>query len=850
MIAAEFGYFIYLIITIIGAALLLLGFEKYARKIFVLTTAFGFCGLLLTFSPTTVIQSLSSDYVLYMRINTFTSHITAFIGSVVLLFISYRRRFPHDGFLYLMVALGLLVVNALVALVGNTTIMGEVWNIVPGDSFATTLLKFCVSGMILLIALHREFFDRIKNRDSVIAGSLGLAMLILFTIFSFKIQTDEFAILENSQYTFQSTFRQSVKESLDMQVKPLKFLLQIKEEASSKPYERSVDAARSVLATDEPFLSLTLFNLKLDPVWAVKKADVKSSDASLVAAIREYRNELDAGEIILSSTRSLERRGQIEIVLPYFRRGLISSYLVAILDFEKVIQRVEKNFLDPDFAYQLATVDGDTLIDHKDRNPYPWFTKKVKFEYYKKQFVLTTFPHFSGALSLVSVLPKVSLLLIFALSIFLAQLAYLYRKMVVSYDEIEQLVHARTQELEEAKVKAEVANDAKTQFLANVSHEIRTPLNVVMGVVDLLEDTSLSVAQKKYTNMLKLSGNNLLRLVNDILDLSKIESGQVVLEEASFNLQNLVEEITELFKIKAMEKGLKVSLNVDGLSHKQYMGDSHRIKQIITNLLANAVKFTDNGEVSLTVANEDENVVLRVTDTGIGIPSDRISQVFERFMQVDSSTTRRRTGAGLGLSIVSKIVEMMKGNISARSELGKGSEFCVTLPLRQVQEVEIPLKDLVALKAENKVGQVPLRILVTDDASENRELIKLFLKKTEYSITEAENGEVALNKFKKERFDLLLMDMQMPVMDGYTATQKIREHELATKMQKTMIVALTAHALKEDREKCTRVGCDEYLAKPISKKDLLELLNRVELVVQAKPVHQEIGQASGEKSAT
>lgn len=850
MIAAEFGYFVYLTVTLIGAGLLLLGFDRYARKILMLCTAFGFFGLLVTFSPTAVIQSLSSDYVLYMRINTFTSHITAFIGAAVLLFISYRRRFPHDGFMYLMVALGLIVVNVLVAVVGNTTLMGDVWRSVPGDSFSTTLLKFCVSGMILLIALHRDFFDRIRNRDSLIAGALGLSMLVLFTIFSFKIQTDEFAILENSQYTFQSTFRQSVKESLDVQVKPLKLLLQIKEEASSKPYERSVDAARGVLATDEPFLSLTLFNLKLDPVWAVKKADVRSSDKALVSAIQEYRQELDAGEIVLSSTRSLERQGQIEIIVPYFRKGLVSSYLVAILDFEKVIQRVEKNFLDPDFAYQLATEDGDTLIDHKDRNPYPWFTKRVKFEFYKKPFILTTFPHFTGALGLVSVLPKVSLLLIFALSIFLSQLVYLYRKMVISFDEIEQLVHARTQELEEAKVKAEIANEAKTQFLANVSHEIRTPLNVVMGVVDLLEDTSLSAPQKKYTNMLKLSGNNLLRLVNDILDLSKIESGQVVLEESSFNLQSLVEEITELFKIKAMEKGLQMELSIEGLRHKQYLSDSHRIKQVITNLLANAVKFTDSGKVSLKVFNEGNDVIVTVRDTGIGIPEERISQVFERFVQVDSSTTRRRTGAGLGLSIVRKIVEMMEGSISAKSELGKGSEFRVRLPLQKVKEVPSAAKDVHALKPDHEGGQLALKILVTDDSYENRELIKLFLKKTPYEIIEAENGEVAFEKFKKERFDLILMDMQMPIMDGYTATQRIREYETDRMLQKTMVVALTAHALKEDREKCTRVGCDEYLAKPISKKDLLELLARVELVVQTQSIHQQVGQTSSQKSAT
>ncbi|MBF0587659.1 MAG: response regulator [Magnetococcales bacterium] len=407
--------------------------------------------------------------------------------------------------------------------------------------------------------------------------------------------------------------------------------------------------------------------------------------------------------------------------------------------------------------------------------------------------------------------------------------------------------------MRDAKEEAERANLAKSVFLAHMSHEIRTPLNAILGMGELLMENAENSEQRQYLNSSQKASKALLNLIGNILDFSKIEAGQLKLETIPFDLRELLEDAAHVTAFLAQDKGLLLQRKVAPAIPHWVMGDPVRIKQILINLIGNAIKFTPEGEVTLAADLTEKNSVhFTVRDTGIGIPLERQSAIFRPFSQADLTTTRRFGGAGLGLNICAKLVEQMGGRIWLESLPEEGSAFQFVLPLPLAPADRIPrkrppfpgLNDLALLDEDRPHGSSrpshdeahatrqqgltphtpPLEILLVEDAEDNRLLIKAYLKKTAHRITMAENGLEAVKAFRAQRFDLVLMDVQMPVMDGIAATHELRRWEKEKHTIPVPIIALTAHAVKDVIQATKEAGCNGHVTKPITKQRLLELL--------------------------
>ena len=385
-------------------------------------------------------------------------------------------------------------------------------------------------------------------------------------------------------------------------------------------------------------------------------------------------------------------------------------------------------------------------------------------------------------------------------------------------------------ELKVAKQAADDANQAKGEFLAYTSHEIRTPLNAIIGFSDVLLTSPLDSSQQDYARRIKNAGTRLLTLINDLLDLSKIEAGKLNIEYADFELRQTLDEVVQEQGVKAREKQITLALTIDGDVPDALVGDSLRLRQILLNLIGNAIKFTPaQGRVSAraqVIEHDGDRLRVRfsVSDTGIGILPDRAGALFERYTQADASTSRKYGGTGLGLSICKSLVELMEGNIGVTSEAGKGSVFSFELPFKvQVAAATAPVEP--APVGATAKGIAGMRVLVAEDNEHNQLLIRLLLNKQGVEPVIVDNGAEAIENLRQNSYDLVLMDLEMPVMGGFEAVAAIRDAEKKTGTRMS-IVALSAHPPEEQREPCIAAGMDDYLVKPFDVKALQAMLRR------------------------
>lgn len=804
-----------------------LHFRKKNISIAILSFLVAFEALLFTFLfiPSNYLKLDILFPFFYLRNSYELVHISILLLSVSLLLLQRNYRFKYDLFSYFLIGVGVVFTN-LITLINkllHTSPFTEVGMIGASVFIAIVCISFGIYFINYVWTMNVK--DRQISRRHIATPTLVFCIcLVSLTFISHIFQKDELEILKSTQRTMLNGVEASLNENIESEIMSLNLLAEIRGNQSTRPPSHTfLEASRDVILSRDIINSAYWISPRGKILWSLIKDNRQNGGSKLLFDINDYFDFIIDFPRRLLFPDDLTKSEIVETVLPYFRNGILHGIVVLQLDFQKLLSRTLKQVEPSQLHNTIISYKNTDILNANYKEIFPVFTSNHRMDVYGKVFNISISPSRFRLTEFITIIPILVFLLGFLGALLLGHTLYIHRHLSLSYDEIEKEIQLRTQELEESKQRAEMANETKTLFLANISHEIRTPLNIINGMAELLGETKLNEQQGHYVNMFKRSCSNLLRLVNDLIDISKVESGKVELHNSNFSIKAFTEEIISLYKVKANEKSIQLIVNLEGIDHEWFNGDPVRLKQIVGNVLSNSIKFTKAGGVTMKVWTVADRIHFRISDTGIGIPNDQLNSIFETFTQVDNKYTRSVGGAGLGLSISKKLIELMKGHIQVASEVGVGTTFSFHVEFQRVNTDELTHS---AVK-QSQDATIPddLRILLADDSAENRELIKLFLKKYKPKIIEAENGADAFDRFQHDSFDIVLMDMQMPIIDGYNATQKIRDFESKLEKPRTPIIAITAHAMKEDSERCLRVGCNDYVPKPINRVELISTMH-------------------------